>query len=253
MSPLDHTPRDLVITAAGAAGPGALATLEREPHGLDRPTVLALAAVTAALADANITTAEARAPLGLVLGSSTGSLVGLTAFVRDTFVHSKPYHVNPSHFPNTVLNAAAGWTAVWRGLKGLNTTLAAGACSSYAALQYASRMIRAGRAEALLVGAVEEASFHAGQTPREEAAGIVLLETRAAAERAGRTVKAQLIAVSCVDAPLALPAGRDTPLPFHGANGIMRLLNLLAEGRSGESSASDRDPVGLTASLRIHR
>lgn len=244
---------DLVITALGAADPGALALLEKEPHGLDRPTVLALAATTAALADAGIATAEAREKLGLVLGSSTGSLAGLAAFVRDTFIHAKPYHVNPSHFPNTVLNAAAGWTAVWRGLRGLNATLAAGGCSSYAALQYAVRMIRAGRAESLLVGAVEEASFHPGQTPREEAAGIVLLETGAAAARAGRLPRATLIDVTCSTAPLTLPTGLDAPLPYHGANGLMRLLALLAEGPAGPRWASDRDPTGMSASLGIFR
>ncbi|MFL6129910.1 MAG: beta-ketoacyl synthase N-terminal-like domain-containing protein [Mycobacteriales bacterium] len=100
----------------------------------------------------------ARARIGLVLGTSTGSVQSITEFTRDTFVRDRPYLVNPANFPSTVMNNAAGRTAIWYGLRGPNSTIAAGHLTGLVALRYASRLIRLGYVDTLLVGAVEEVS-----------------------------------------------------------------------------------------------
>jgi len=124
---------------------------------LDRMTAQVVATAGMVLAG-QPDTAEARALVGLVLGTSTGSVQSITDFTRDTFVRERPYLVNPANFPSTVMNNAAGRTAIWYGLRGPNSTIAAGHLTGLVALQYASRLIRLGYVDTLLVGAVEEVS-----------------------------------------------------------------------------------------------
>lgn len=124
---------------------------------LDRMTSLVIATAGMVL-DAQPGGAAGRAPLGLVLGTSTGSVASIVDFTRDTFVRERPYLVNPALFPNTVMNGAAGRTAIWYGLRGPNSTIAAGHLTGLVVLRYATRMLRLGYADRLLVGAVEEVS-----------------------------------------------------------------------------------------------
>jgi 3-oxoacyl-[acyl-carrier-protein] synthase II len=125
---------------------------------LDRMTLLAIATAALVLEEHPVATGGDRAATGLVLGTSTGSIASITDFTRDTFVRDRPYLVDPAAFPNTVINGPAGRTAVWHGLRGLNSTVSASRNTGLTALRYASRMIRRGYAETLLVGAVEEYS-----------------------------------------------------------------------------------------------
>jgi 3-oxoacyl-[acyl-carrier-protein] synthase II len=69
-----------------------------------------------------------------------------------------PCYASPMDFANTVLNAPAGQTAIWHGLRGVNSTVVAGAASGLQALTHAMELIRAGRARAILAGGVEELS-----------------------------------------------------------------------------------------------
>jgi 3-oxoacyl-[acyl-carrier-protein] synthase II len=62
-------------------------------------------------------------------------------------------------FSNTVLNAAAGQVAIWHQLRGVNTTVAAGAVSGLHALGYATDLIRRGRADVIVAGGAEEVCF----------------------------------------------------------------------------------------------
>lgn len=70
-------------------------------------------------------------------------------------------YAKPLDFANTVINAAAGQTAIWHGLRGLNSTVAGGVVAGHAALAYAVEAIRTGRADLLLAGGAEELSFEA--------------------------------------------------------------------------------------------
>ncbi|MGP3967130.1 beta-ketoacyl synthase N-terminal-like domain-containing protein [Streptomyces sp. 6N223] len=126
---------------------------------LDRFSTLGLAAARLALqgrGDGGEAVDAGDDETGVVLATSTGSLRSLTAVARDTLVQPKPYLVDPSAFPNTVMNSCAGQIAIWNGLRGLNATVAGGQVSSIAALRYARTALARGRARRLLVGGVEE-------------------------------------------------------------------------------------------------
>ncbi|WP_020662515.1 beta-ketoacyl synthase N-terminal-like domain-containing protein [Amycolatopsis benzoatilytica] len=125
--------------------------------GLSRMTAtdqLALAAVADALEDAGDGLPSAET--GIVLGTALGSASGVLDFLRDTFEQASPYLVNPSHFPGTLMNSAAGKSAIRQGLTGLNATVSGGALAGLNALRYARTMLVAGRAQRLFTGAVEE-------------------------------------------------------------------------------------------------
>jgi 3-oxoacyl-[acyl-carrier-protein] synthase II len=125
---------------------------------LDRMTLMVIATTGMVLDEHKHTFGDKRDAVGLVLGTSTGSISSITDFTRDTFVQDKPYFVNPAAFPSTVINSAAGHTAIWYKLRGLNSTVSGGELTGLAALRYATRMIRRGYADTLLVGCVEELS-----------------------------------------------------------------------------------------------
>jgi 3-oxoacyl-[acyl-carrier-protein] synthase II len=127
-------------------------------RALDRMTLMVIATAGLLLGEHADVVSARYGEVGLVLGTSMGSVASTTAFLQDTFTQDRPYLVNPTMFPNTVMNGAAGHTAIWYGLTGLNSTVACGHLTGIAALRYAHRMIRCGYAETLLVGCVEEVS-----------------------------------------------------------------------------------------------
>ena len=94
---------------------------------------------------------------GIVLGTS-GSSESTMGLIRASLTGQRPYDLEPSRVPYGVMNCAAGQCAIWYGLKGPNTTLAAGRPTSLTALSYARRLLLAGRAKRVLCGAAEEYS-----------------------------------------------------------------------------------------------
>lgn len=122
-------------------------------RSMDRVTALA-ATATAELLRGN----DMGAGTGLVLGTTIGSAQSIMDFTRDSLVKERPYFVNPAHFPNTVMNCAAAQCGIRHRLRGPNTTVAGGRSSALLALNYARRLLRAGRADAVLCGAAEEFS-----------------------------------------------------------------------------------------------
>lgn len=138
---------------------------------LDRMTLMVITTSGMLLDQDTVAAAPDRGSVGLVLGTSTGSLASITDFLKDTFVRDKPYFVDPAAFPNTVMNGPAGRTAIWHGLRGLNSTISGGHATGLDALRYAARMIRRGYAETLVVGSVEELSAPVGWAADELRAG----------------------------------------------------------------------------------
>src|SRR5262249_35540582 len=131
----------------------------KRTRSLDRVTALSVAATGMALADSGLpVTPDTEARIGVVLGTSNGSLRSACEFTRDTFVHVRPYDVSPELFPNTVMNCAAGQCAIWHRLRAVNTTISGARLAGVLALRYASRVIRGGYADALVAGAAEEFS-----------------------------------------------------------------------------------------------
>ena len=131
---------------------------------LNRTALLAVVAAAKALEHANCD-AQLRidANVGMVLGTMYCSVGTITAFDRNT-LEVGPKYAKPMMFANTVINAAAGQTALWHDLRGPNTTVSCGAISGLAALGYAYDTIAQGRSSMLLAGGVEELcfeSFHA--------------------------------------------------------------------------------------------
>ena len=112
--------------------------------GMDRVTGLAVAAVGPLAAGYDT---------ALVLGTS-GSVRSMMAFTRS----ERPFAVDPAVIPSVVMNCAAGQCAIWNGLTGPNATIAGGRAAGLRGLSYARRLLRAGRARAVLCGAAEEYS-----------------------------------------------------------------------------------------------
>lgn len=177
-------------------------------RSMDRATGLAITAVDMLLEQQDGDLVEAaEGHVGLVLGTSTGSIQSIMDFTRDSLTQDKPYYVDPARFPNTVMNCAAGQCAIWHGLKGPNTTIAGGAITSLLALNYATRLQRCGYVETLLCGAVEEFSVqrswlewhsHAENRtgwPPGEGCAVFLLEPAAVARSHGREVLAEVLAL----------------------------------------------------------
>ncbi|WP_037878810.1 beta-ketoacyl synthase N-terminal-like domain-containing protein [Streptomyces sp. NRRL F-5727] len=144
------------LPVLGVTGFDAEAVLGRKGlRGLSRTDRLAMAACLAA---ATAAPADAGERTGIVLGTDVGSTAAQADFFRDTFTRERPYLVNPSAFPGTLMNSAAGRTAIRLGLTGLNATVSGGALASLHALRYARNALVNGHADRLLVGGVEEAS-----------------------------------------------------------------------------------------------
>lgn len=128
-------------------------------RAMDRVTGLAVATAGMLLEEAGPGLAQDHPEaVGMVLGTGHGSVQSIMDFTRDSLTGDKPFHVDPALFPNTVMNRAAGQSAIWHTLRGPNTTIAGGAPTGLLALNYAARLLRQGHCEAVLCGAVEEFS-----------------------------------------------------------------------------------------------
>ncbi|MGW1402641.1 beta-ketoacyl synthase N-terminal-like domain-containing protein [Streptomyces sp. NPDC002405] len=128
-------------------------------RSMDRVTGLAVSAVGALLDDAERNREVATGDRGaVVLGTTTGSAQSMMDFTRDSLTGEQPYFVDPAQMPNTVMNCAAGQCAIRHRIKGPNATIAGGRLAGLLALNYARRLLGAGRAEAVLCGSAEEYS-----------------------------------------------------------------------------------------------
>ncbi|MBB1252748.1 3-oxoacyl-ACP synthase [Streptomyces sp. OF3] len=179
-------------------------------RSMDRVTGLAVTTVGALLDDTErnraVGTGEGAA---LALGTTTGSAQSMMDFTRDSLTGEQPFFVDPARFPNTVMNCAAGQSAIWYQLKGPNTTIAGGRTAGLHALNYSRRLLAAGRAQTVLCGAAEEystarawlehhsgAGVAAGGAPLGEGCAMLLVEPSAApGAAAGQPVLAEVLAV----------------------------------------------------------
>lgn len=172
---------------------------------MDRVTAIAVTAVGRLLADGGPELTARPEETGLVLGTGSGSVQSIMDFTRDSLVGERPYHVDPARFPNTVMNRAAGQSAIWHGIKGPNTTIAGGRLTGLTALSYAARLHRGGHCARVLCGAAEEYSVQRAwlewhgrdgadqASPLGEGGAVFLLESAEDARDAGRPVRARLL------------------------------------------------------------
>ncbi|MFD8631221.1 beta-ketoacyl synthase N-terminal-like domain-containing protein [Streptomyces sp. NPDC059533] len=171
---------------------------------MDRVTALAVTAVGGLIEGFREELTARSEQTALVLGTGSGSVQSIMDFTRDALAGERPYHVDPARFPNTVMNRAAGQSAIWHGIKGPNTTVAGGSLTGLLALGYALRLHRGGHCSRVLVGAAEEYSTQRSwlewhgrdeeerDTPLGEGSAVFLLETSEDARAAGRTPLARI-------------------------------------------------------------
>lgn len=175
---------------------------------LDRSTCLALVACGQAIADAGLVIDEDNtADVGVALGTTAGSVKSTSDYSRATFIEDRPYLVNPLIFPNAVMNAAAGQTAIRYRLKGVNATIAGGNLAALSGLRYARGQIALGRADVLLVGATEEycpqtawatefaMQAHGGTLAAGEGSAVFVVEDAERVRAQGRVPDAEILAI----------------------------------------------------------
>jgi 3-oxoacyl-[acyl-carrier-protein] synthase II len=187
---------------------------------LDRSTRLVCSAAKLALDDAGLVINDDNSDqVGVSIGATFGSLHSISQFDRVGLTEG-PRYVNPSHFPNTVINSPASQISIRFRIKGFNTTISTGFCSGMDSLIYASDFLRLKRVEAVLAGGVEELceeifqGFHllgclSGSDGSEqiccpfdrrrngvvlsEGAAVIVLEDLAAARKRGADILAVLL------------------------------------------------------------
>jgi len=95
--------------------------------------------------------------VGLVCSNAYGSLEAITELDRVAVLEDARY-INPSRFPLTVSNSAAGYVSIWEDLRAVNVSVSDGNCGALDAVACADVLLGQGRAEALLVGGAEAMS-----------------------------------------------------------------------------------------------
>ncbi|MBT2405493.1 MULTISPECIES: beta-ketoacyl synthase N-terminal-like domain-containing protein [unclassified Streptomyces] len=219
---------------------------------MDRVTALAVTAVGGLVEVFREELTARPEQTGLVLGTGSGSVQSIMDFTRDALAGERPYHVDPARFPNTVMNRAAGQSAIWHGIKGPNTTVAGGSLTGLLAIGYALRLHRGGHCSRVLVGAAEEYSAQRAwlewhgrtdeerDTPLGEGSAVFLLETAQDAAAAGRDPLARI--------------GATAFRAFHEPEGAREALAVCVRGaleRSGVAAADVRlvAPLGAGGPL----
>jgi 3-oxoacyl-[acyl-carrier-protein] synthase II len=152
--------------------------------------------------------------IGVVLGTGLGTLDETIGFMRG-YLDGGPEAASPLLFPSSVMNAAAGQLALECKLRGVNSTINHKDASPLSALLFAADLLELGRADALLVGAVDELNdpvYHGyrrlgalsqgAMRPYDasadglhpgEGATLFLLERADDAERRSQRVRARLV------------------------------------------------------------
>jgi 3-oxoacyl-(acyl-carrier-protein) synthase len=128
-------------------------------RNFDRLTRMLIVAAKHALEDAGIKregvfVAHSAERVGICVATAYGALDSITEINRVAELEH-PRYLNPSRFPNTVVNSAAGYTSIWENLEGPNVTIVDGNCGALDAVLTAETHLSCGRADALLVGGAE--------------------------------------------------------------------------------------------------
>lgn len=135
---------------------------EKGLRSLDRLTKLLLVATRLALQDARLKTDGQWADgspdaVGMVLSNAYGSLETITELDRVATLEAARY-INPSRFPLTVSNSAAGYASIWEDLRAINVSVSDGNCGGLDAVACASMFLDQGHARSLIVGGAEAMS-----------------------------------------------------------------------------------------------
>ena len=117
---------------------------------LDRPSRFAWVAAHQAFQDAGLDPKAMGDRIAVAVGTLTGGSEASEAFMRP-YLQRGPEGASPLVFPNCVANAASGHLALAFGLKGPSATFVDRENAAFAALEQATRWLRAGLVEVALV------------------------------------------------------------------------------------------------------
>jgi 3-oxoacyl-[acyl-carrier-protein] synthase II len=248
---------------------------DRNLRPIDRTSRLLLVAAGQALGASGLSASATDREIGLVLGTTFCSVRTIAEFDRRN-LQLGPSYASPFDFANSVINAAAGQTAIWYGLRGLNSTISAGAASGLAALGYATDQIRGGRAVALLAGGAEELCFESffghhqagrlGERPipfdtrrngfaLAEGAALVMLEDAGAAAGRGAPVLAEVLGHGSGFDPLGTEesavraVSRAVRIALEDAGLEAGDLDAWSAGANGSVDGDRREAMGVAAAL----
>lgn len=131
-------------------------------RNLDRLTKFLIVAGKHALEDAGIKrngefVAHSPARVGICSSTAYGSLDAITELNLVAELED-PRYINPSRFPNTVINAAAGYVSIWEDLRAPNVTVVDGNCGAIDTVLACETHLRHRRGDAFLVGGGEPLS-----------------------------------------------------------------------------------------------
>ncbi len=221
-------------------------------RSLDRLTKLLVVAARLALHDSGLKRDGAWADgaaetSGIVVSNAYGSLEAITELDRVSLLEDARY-INPSRFPLTVANSAAGYASIWEELRAVNVSVSDGNCGSLDAAACAEVLLDQGRARALLVGGAEAMSealflaFHKlgaseGGALLGEGAALLVLETPDSARARGASVAGEIVGYGTSFVPPEREAALVHPSPE-------------AMARAIESALSDADvPAGAIGAV----
>jgi 3-oxoacyl-[acyl-carrier-protein] synthase II len=142
----------------GALDPGKVE--HKELRRMDRAILLALCAAREALESAQLAGAIGTAVDGDRIGVAIGSGIGgIHSFIQNdrVYVERGPSRVSPFFIPMTLANMPAGVVAIHHGLRGPNLCHVTACASGAHAIGESLRLLRAGEADAMVVGATEAA------------------------------------------------------------------------------------------------
>jgi 3-oxoacyl-[acyl-carrier-protein] synthase II len=156
----DQIPRACVAEVQGFAPQEYLG--DKGLRNLDRLTKLLIVAARFALVDAGIKkdgefVVLSTQQVGLCSSTAYGSLEAITELKLVAELED-PRYLNPARFPNTVINAAAGYVSIWENLRAPNVTLVNGNCGALDAVLSAHTHLEYGRGDAFLIGGGEALS-----------------------------------------------------------------------------------------------
>ncbi len=200
-------------------------------RSLDRLTKLLLVATRLGLHDARLKTDGAWSgvsgdQVGIVCSNAYGSLEAITELDRVAILEDARY-INPSRFPLTVANSAAGYASIWEDLRAVNVSVSDGNCGGLDAFACADALLEHARAKALVVGGAEAMSdalrlafqkvgAASEATPLGEGAAVVVLEPDELAAARGAEILAQVTGYGTA----FYPPERESSLVFPSAEAM---------------------------------
>ncbi len=223
--------------------------------------------------------------IGLCSATAYGSLEAITEAAHVAELED-PRFLNPNRFPNTVINAAAGYVSIWEDLRAPNVTVVDGNCGALDAVLSSETHLLYGRADAFVVGGGEALSeplylafrkldvlaegSRISVPGRRESQGMLLgegaaylcLETPQSAHRRGANVRAEVVGYGNAFEPpdseavlvhvSALSVDRAIRMALADAGLRAQDIDIVASAASGIPHFDAAELVGVEAALGPH-